>query len=101
MGSNGLQEHKEMMRKTRVIAPEQICIGDTIVVSSMGGDVVTTKSGKIASRNHEPHGTSYETAEGQILLYVFRSRHTSPAGAHVTLLERKASYQPMLDGVNV
>lgn len=74
------------IQKPRYIKPETICIGDLIRVTRKHKDVEISVVGKVASRQHFPHSTEYQTVEGYVLLEQF---YTTPEKVVVTLLQRE------------
>lgn len=91
------------MRKlppVRHIRPEQICIGDVLKLVWTEGDIEYTRLATVATRNHWGRHTVYETAKGMEIVSA-NAGHTEPEGVKITLIDRKATNQPTLDGLDV
>lgn len=83
---NGIDLPMRNTQKPRYIKPETICIGDLIRVTRKHKDVEISVVGKVASRQHFPRSTEYQTANGYVLLEQF---YSTPEKVTVTLLHRE------------
>jgi hypothetical protein len=64
--------------KIRDIKPEQINIGDLISVTEHDGELTTTRTGKVAGRQHSSQQTHFYTKDGKILMTWFRDGLQKP-----------------------